>query len=122
MVETLGDRAVAALRSQAAKGLKKYGVTLEDAGLGAAELVQHAVEEAADGLHYALMAQSALRRMVGENKGMREALEACLEWIRDEEKGELCFGECTRAEPGGCPMCLGCLVRDALGLEGSEWK
>lgn len=58
------DEAKAALDRQTEKGLRKYGAILDDQDLTPLDLVQHAIEEAADSLLY-LVAMK--RRLEAEN-------------------------------------------------------
>lgn len=52
MSKTTEFKAIEAIKSQAGKGLKEYGVGLEGANLSVLELMDHAIEEAADQLMY----------------------------------------------------------------------
>lgn len=54
--------AAAFIRDRAVMGREKYGVTLSDANLSPAELVQHAREEAADLLVYLTALQASMAR------------------------------------------------------------
>ena len=49
---TTQQAAAAVLAAQEAKGLSKYGTTLDDAGLSEIEIAEHAQQEAADLLMY----------------------------------------------------------------------
>lgn len=53
---------------QRAKGIAKYGVTIEGSGLSAEELVRHAQEEAADASVYLAQAVRVLKRYDAEIK------------------------------------------------------
>lgn len=55
--------AAAFIRDRAIMGREKYGVTLSDANLSPAELVQHAREEAADFLVYLTALQASMARL-----------------------------------------------------------
>jgi len=56
------DDAKAALDRQYEKGRRKYPVTLDEAGLSAPELLDHAIEEAADMLVYLCALRASVRR------------------------------------------------------------
>ena len=52
MTDPVADAVAAVLAAQRAKGLSHYGVRLADANLTALELLDYAIEEAADKLDY----------------------------------------------------------------------
>lgn len=62
MTDTI-SRAVAVLEAQTAKGVRKYGGTLDQTRPSGPELVDHAIQEAADLLLYLV----ALRNEGGED-------------------------------------------------------
>lgn len=49
---TVQDRIIAIIQAQQAKGLSKYGVTVDDAQLPTVEWIRHAQEELVDCLVY----------------------------------------------------------------------
>lgn len=49
---TVQDRIIAIIQKQQAKGLTKYGVTVDDADLPTLQWIQHAQEELVDCLVY----------------------------------------------------------------------
>ena len=65
--QAIGDATVVMVQ-QRAKGITKYGVTIEDSGLSAEELVRQAQEEAADASVYLAQAVRVLKRYDAEIK------------------------------------------------------
>lgn len=55
-----------------AVGVAKYGQTVDDNPLSASEWAQHAVEEAADGLKYAIRAREEALRLDREVQALRD--------------------------------------------------
>lgn len=58
---TITDEAFAVLKRQEAKGLAKYGATLDRADVTAEAMIEHAIEEAADQLVYLIRLRQAMR-------------------------------------------------------------
>lgn len=71
---TIREEAEQLLAAQEAKGIAKYGATLDDAGLDALALISHDVEERADSLHYALAARRAVSALIQNNQAYREQI------------------------------------------------
>lgn len=65
--QSIGDATVVMVQ-QRAKGIAKYGVTIEESGLSVEELVRHAQEEAADASVYLAQAVRVLKRHDAEIK------------------------------------------------------
>lgn len=65
--QAIGDATVVMVQ-QRAKGIAKYGVTIEDSGLSVEELVRHAQEEAADASVYLAHAVRVLKHHDAEIK------------------------------------------------------
>lgn len=73
--QAIGDATVVMVQ-QRAKGVAKYGVTIEDSGLSAEELVRHAQEEVADASVYLAQAMKAMKavNLAEQRMGEREDL------------------------------------------------
>lgn len=71
---------------QRAKGLEKYGVAIEDAGLSADELCEHAQQEMADGLVYVSELRQQIKRDIGKAVGEHSA--NVLAIVDDESKSQ----------------------------------
>lgn len=56
------DDALEVLRRQEAKGLDKYGATLDRSDVTTEEMIDHVIEEAADQLVYLLRLRQAMDR------------------------------------------------------------
>jgi hypothetical protein len=110
--------------AQRMKGINKYGVSIEDAGLAAGELLAHAREEAADTSVY--LAQLAVAMREDQQRVWRESValfnahmaavthlrdDLALEYIRDQ----LAEMTATTAPPE-------CMVMYAQASAVEEWK
>jgi hypothetical protein len=73
-----------------AVGVQKYGQTVDENPLSAGEWAHHAVEEAADGLKYAIRAREEAEKLEMEVQAMRTANAALVERVkRLEEAGDV---------------------------------
>lgn len=86
----IGGKAIHAgismMLAQRAKGLEKYGVAIEDAGLSADELCEHAQQEMADGLVYVSELRQQIKRDIGKAVGEHSA--NVLAIVDDESKSQ----------------------------------
>jgi len=67
-------------------GRERYGQDVDANPLTAAQWAQHAVEEAADGLKYAIRAREEARKLEMEVEALRTANAALMETIKDRER------------------------------------
>lgn len=68
-----------------AVGVRKYGQTVDENPLSAGEWAHHAVEEAADGLKYAIRAREEAEKLEMEVQALRTANAALIEKVRELE-------------------------------------
>ena len=66
-------------------GIEKYGQTVDDNPLTAKEWIVHAIEEAADGLKYAIRAQEEAEKLEQEVQALRTDNAALIEKVRELE-------------------------------------
>lgn len=64
-------------------GVEKYGQTVDENPLSAGEWAHHAVEEAADGLKYAIRAREEAEKLEMEVQALRTDNAALVEWNRE---------------------------------------
>ncbi len=74
MHDPVTERCLAALIKQRQKGITKYPVGLEDAQLTLTELVDHAIEEAADKLAYLTELRVRIEGLVFDMQELEEAM------------------------------------------------
>lgn len=80
-------------------GAEKYGQTVDENPLSAGEWAHHAVEEAADGLKYAIRAREEAEKLEMEVQALRTANAALVEKVkRLEEAAGLALGYAAKGD------------------------
>lgn len=110
--------------AQRMKGINQYGVSIEDAGLAAGELLAHAREEAADTAVYLSQLAVALRedqrRVYRETVALFQAHMAAVKHLRDDLRMDYLHEQLNDMAALASPP--ECIVMYAQASAVQEWK